>query len=91
MKVNALSVHGKKVVYMARRMKGPKLLGVEKQIYDVIRVEKKIKPLSIVKMTQLSPRSVRHALKKLENKDLISKSPDLTDLRSFFYFLMDAN
>ena len=64
---------------MARRIKTPKLLGVEKAIYDVIRIEKKIKPLEIVDMTKLSPRSVRHALKKLENKDLVSKTPDLSD------------
>ena len=76
---------------MARRTKGPKLIGVEKTIYDVIRTEKKVKPLKIVDMTNLSPRSVRHALKKLENKDLITKSPDLSDLRSFFYFLMNAS
>ena len=76
---------------MARRMKSPKLLGVEKTIYDVIRHEKKVKPLSIVEKTQLSPRSVRHALKKLENKDLVSKAPDLADLRSSFYFIMEYN
>ncbi len=76
---------------MARRMKSPKLLGVEKKIYDVIRSEKKVKPLKIVDITQLSPRSVRHALKKLENKDIVSKEPDLTDLRSSFYFLMEAS
>ena len=72
-------------------MKSPKLIGVEKKIYDVIRTEKKVKPLKIVDLTQLSPRSVRHALKKLENKDLISKSPDLSDLRSSFYYLMEAS
>ena len=72
-------------------MKSPKLIGVEKKIYDVIRHEKKIKPLNIVEKTQLSPRSVRHALKKLENKDIVSKTPDLADLRSFFYFLLEYN
>lgn len=79
------------LVDMARRMKAPKLIGVEKTIYDVIRHEKKIKPLNIVEKTQLSPRSVRHALKKLENKDIVSKAPDLTDLRSSFYFLLEYN
>lgn len=79
------------MIMMAKRMKSPKLVGVEKTIYNVIKHEKKIKPLNIVDKTQLSPRSVRHALKKLENKDLISKTPDLSDLRSFFYFLMEYN
>ena len=76
---------------MAKRIKSPKLLGVEKKIYDVIRSEKRVKPLKIVDMTNLSPRSVRHALKKLENKDLLSKTPDLSDLRSSFYSLMEAS
>ena len=76
---------------MAKRIKSPKLLGVEKKIYDVIRSEKRVKPLRIVDMTNLSPRSVRHALKKLENKDLVSKTPDLSDLRSSFYSLMEAS
>ena len=76
---------------MAKRIKSPKLLGVEKKIYDVIRSEKRVKPLKIVDMTNLSPRSVRHALKKLENRDLISKTPDLSDLRSSFYSLMEAS
>ena len=76
---------------MAKRIKSPKLLGVEKKIYDVIRSEKREKPLKIVDMTNLSPRSVRHALKKLENRDLISKTPDLSDLRSSFYSLMEAS
>ncbi len=66
-------------------------MGVEKKIYNVIRVEKKVKPLKIVDLTNLSPRSVRHALKKLENKDLVSKSPDFSDLRSSFYCLMEAS
>ena len=76
---------------MAKRIKCPKLLGVEKKNYDVIRSEKRVKPLKIVDMTNLSPRSVRHALKKLENRDLISKTPDLSDLRSSFYSLMEAS
>ena len=50
-----------------------------------------MKPLKIVDLTNLSPRSVRHALKKLENKDLVSKSPDFSDLRSSFYCLMEAS
>lgn len=79
-----------KVIILARRMKSPKLIGVEKKIYDVIRKEEKVKPLKIVDITNLSPRSVRHALKKLENKDLVEKSPDLSDLRSSFYSLMEA-
>jgi DNA-binding MarR family transcriptional regulator len=74
---------------MATRTKSPKLSGVEKKIYNTIKAEKRIKPLIIVNKTKLSPRSVRHALKKLENKALISKVPDLMDLRSFFYFLID--
>ena len=76
---------------MARRIKGSRLIGPEKQIYDVIKKEKRIKPLNIAEKTSLSPRSVRHALKKLEERDIISKMPDLSDLRSSYYFISDVN
>lgn len=72
---------------MGRRTKGPRLIGVEKRIFDVIRTEKRIKPSQIVRATELSPRSVRHALKKLQDKELIAKTPDLYDLRSFYYYI----
>ena len=72
---------------MASRSRRPKLIGTEKTIYNTFRTKEKLKPTDLVSLTQLSPRSVRHALKKLTDKDLINKIPDLYDLRSYYYFL----
>jgi DNA-binding MarR family transcriptional regulator len=75
---------------LVRRLRGPSLIGVEKKIYDVLS-KKKCKPSELVSITSLSPRSVRHALKKLLDKELIQKTPDLYDLRSYFYYVLDFN
>ena len=76
---------------MVRRSRRPNLIGTEKTVYDTLRTEEKMKPTDLVSLTQLSPRSVRHALKKLIDKDLIDKVPDLYDLRSYYYFLQSSS
>ena len=76
---------------LGRRPYKTHLIGVEKKIYNTLRTEKKCKPSDLVSITSLSPRSVRHALKKLIDKELVSKIPDLYDLRSFYYYIESLN
>jgi DNA-binding MarR family transcriptional regulator len=79
---------------MGRRAKYPNskdLTGNEKVLYGLIRrvtgpENSGVKPIELAKMTALSPRIIRHTLKKLEDRELILKKPDLLDLRSYFYY-----
>lgn len=68
------------------------LSDTEKIIYDIIVSEpkKELKPTELVRKTKLSPRKVRTALKRLEEKDLISKKPDFLDLRSHLYYINNS-
>lgn len=58
-------------------------------IYNIITKEprKELKPTELVRITKLSPRKIRTALKRLEEKELISKKPDFMDLRSNLYYI----
>lgn len=56
-------------------------------IFELLQHEGSLKPDSISQKTLLSARTVRYALKKLMEKNLISRNPDLNDLRSHYYFL----
>lgn len=68
------------------------LSDTEKIIYNIIVNEpkKELKPTELVKKTKLSPRKVRTALKRLEEKDLVSKKPDFLDLRSHLYYIENS-
>ena len=57
-------------------------------IYELLHHEGSLKPDNISQKTLLSARTVRYALKKLMEKNLISRNPDLYDLRSHYYFLV---
>jgi DNA-binding MarR family transcriptional regulator len=65
------------------------LSDTEKIIYNIIVNEpkKELKPTELVRKTKLSARKVRTALKRLEEKDLVSKRPDFLDLRSHLYYI----
>lgn len=70
-------------------MAKPRLTGTEALIYQILQKEKQAKPTDLVKKTDLSPRSVRNTLKKLQKRDLVSRRPDLLDLRSHYYYLKE--
>ena len=64
----------------------------ERIIYNIIINEpkKELKPTELVRKTKLSPRKVRTALKRLEEKELIFKKPDFLDLRSHLYYIENS-
>ncbi|OLS24626.1 MAG: hypothetical protein HeimC3_18980 [Candidatus Heimdallarchaeota archaeon LC_3] len=61
-------------------------------IYNIITKEpkKELKPTELVRITKLSPRKIRTALKRLEEKELVSKKPDFMDLRSHLYYIENS-
>ena len=55
-----------------------------REVYDIVR-EEVLKVSEIVRQTQYTPRSVRAALKLLEENNLIGKIPDFHDMRSHYF------
>ncbi len=57
-------------------------------VYNIITKEprKELKPTDLVRISKLSPRKIRTALKRLEEKKLVFKKPDFMDLRSHLYY-----
>lgn len=65
-----------------------KLTRVAKMVLNGLEKENKpIKPEELVQKLGINLRSVRYGLKLLLDADLIIRSPDLIDLRSFYYSL----
>ena len=58
-------------------------------VYYIIQ-HKKLKVDQIHKKSRLAPRTVRQALKRLIDLQLIHRIPDLTDLRSHWYITAGA-
>ncbi len=58
-------------------------------VYRVLSSGKPLKPADIQKKTKLSPRTVRKALKILRMKGYIKNIPDMTDLRSQYYVIVE--
>ena len=58
-----------------------------REVYLALR-SKKLKVSQLEKTTRYSPRTIRQAIKKLRDLDLIRKIPDLSDFRSHFYIAL---
>ena len=65
-----------------------KLTKVAKMVLKGLETENKpVKPEELVQKLGINLRSVRYGLKLLLDANLIVRSPDLIDLRSFYYSL----
>lgn len=51
----------------------------------------RIKPQELSDLCGQPPRTVRYALKKLLDMGFVERVPDLTDLRTFYYFIPESN
>ena len=46
-----------------------------------------MKPYELVKDLDMNLRSVRYALKLLEEHEIVGRQPDLLDLRTYYYYV----
>ena len=56
-----------------------------KEIFDILKENGPQTPKQISAQTSYAPRTLRYALKKLLELDLIKKTPNFEDLRQNFY------
>ena len=54
-------------------------------IYETLSKNGKMKPQDLSRKTELSARTVRYALQRLRDRELVRRVPDLADLRSHYY------
>ncbi|MHA1785751.1 MAG: ArsR family transcriptional regulator [Candidatus Helarchaeota archaeon] len=66
----------------------PKMSPSAQQIYLILK-EGPFTPKEILLRTNLSPRTLRYALKKLLGLKLIKKYPNFEDLRQNYYILIE--
>lgn len=55
------------------------------KIYRIIESKRKVRVCEIEKNTTYSPRTVRNALRVLRNSNLITRIPNLHDMRCHYY------
>jgi len=60
-----------------------------KTIFDLLNHEGTMKTAEIAEKTLLSRRTVRYGLKKLMEQEIVTREPDLMDLRSYYYYLCE--
>ncbi len=56
-----------------------------RRVHQYLIIKGKAKARELAQSLEIPFRTVRYALKELERKGLITKVPDLMDLRSYFY------
>lgn len=56
------------------------------KVYQILRSAQRMRFIDIASQTNYSTRTVRYALRDLTDAGLISKIPDMNDLRRCFYF-----
>ena len=57
-------------------------------VHELLKKEGPLTPLEITRRTQLAPRTVNFALRKLLRNHIVKKIPNLTDMRSPIYCLV---
>ena len=71
-------------------MKDEELTQLERSILEAIRtISKPVKQKEISNYLGINIRSTRYGLTNLIKADIISTTPDLTDLRSLYYLLKE--
>jgi DNA-binding transcriptional regulator GbsR (MarR family) len=60
------------------------------KVYRTLQAGKRMHVGEIESKTQYSPRTVRQALRQLKNAKLISKIPDMMDMRRHYYMVASA-
>ena len=58
------------------------------KVYQILRSAQRMRFNDIASQTNYSTRTVRYALRDLTDAGLISKIPDMNDLRRCYYFVM---
>jgi DNA-binding MarR family transcriptional regulator len=73
-------------------MKNQHLTNLSKKVLSLLLIKSgPIKTYDLVKDLGLNQKSVRYALRILEDNNLVEKYPDLDDLRSYIYVLRPDN
>ncbi|MHA2365035.1 MAG: hypothetical protein ACXAC7_13845 [Candidatus Hodarchaeales archaeon] len=69
-----------------------KLTRLSKRVLSRLLAKKEpMKPHDLVNDLDMNLRSVRYALKLLSEMELVVRQPDLTDLRTYYYFVPAIN
>ncbi|MHA2362683.1 MAG: winged helix DNA-binding protein [Candidatus Hodarchaeales archaeon] len=71
---------------------GTKITKMSQRVLKILIAKKEpMKPRDLVDDLDLNLRSVRYALKLLAKMELVERKPDLTDLRTNYYYIPDNN
>lgn len=69
-------------------MSDPKLTRLATKVLNaLVETNEPVKPNELVTMLDMNLRSVRYALKLLQEADIVGRQPDLGDLRTYYYYI----